>query len=187
MEKIVSLVWILAVSISAIQVQSKYYSSSVPYKRVQEKKTHLRFYIHDILSGKNPTTVKIAGPNTTTDKNNPTPFGTAFALDDPLTEGPEITSKVIGNARGIYLSSSQDKNMTLVLYVDLGFTTGKFKGSSLSVFSRNPVTETHREMAVVGGRGRFRFARGFILVKTQYFNATNGDAVLEYNVEVVHP
>ncbi|KAK6136652.1 hypothetical protein DH2020_029596 [Rehmannia glutinosa] len=187
-KKIIYLALILFLSTRTITpVQSKYYSESHPYEPVHEKKTHLRFYLHDILSGTKPTAVKIAGPNKTQTDNDPTPFGTTFAIDDPLTEGPEITSKVIGNARRIYASSSQDKNLTLVLYVDLGFTCGKFKGSSLSVFSRNLVTEKVRELAVVGGRGRFRLARGFVLVKTQYFNASNGDAVLEYNVEVVHP
>ncbi|KAK4437667.1 Dirigent protein 15 [Sesamum alatum] len=187
MEKVVLLAWILVLSIWTIPVHSKYYSESRPYEPVQEKKTHLRFYVHDILSGNKPSAVQIAGPNTTKKEDGPTPFGTTFAIDDLLTEGPEITSKVIGNARGIYVSSSQEKDLTLVLYVDLGFTSGKFKGSSLSVFSRNPITENHRELAVVGGRGHFRLARGFVLVKTYSLNTVNGDAVLEYNVEVVHP
>ncbi|CAA0807772.1 Dirigent protein 15 [Striga hermonthica] len=60
------------------------------------------------------------------------------------------------------------------------FTTGK------CVFSRNPITETNRELAVVGGRGQFRFAKGFVLVKTHSLDTISGDAVLEYNAEVVH-
>ncbi|KAL0422881.1 UNVERIFIED_CONTAM: Dirigent protein 15 [Sesamum latifolium] len=187
MEKVVFLAGILVLSVWTTPVHSKYYSESRPYEPVQEKKTHLRFYVHDILSGNKPSAVQIAGPNTTKKEDGPTPFGTAFAIDDLLTEGPEIISKVVGNARGIYVSSSQGKDLTLVLYVDLGFTSGKLKGSSLSVFSRNPITENHRELAVVGGRGRFRLARGFVLVKTYSLNITNGDAVLEYTVEVVHP
>ncbi|CAA0807693.1 Dirigent protein 15 [Striga hermonthica] len=170
---------------SILPTQSKYYSESVPYKPPAEKVTHLRFYLHDILSGKNPTAVKIAGANTTA-RGGPTPFGDTLAIDDPLTEGPETKSRVVGNARGIYVSSSQGEKPTLVLYVDLGFTSGKFNGSSLSVFSRNPITETNRELAVVGGRGQFRFAKGFVLVKTHSLDTISGDAVLEYNVEVVH-
>lgn len=180
--------WILILltilSWSTAPVHSEYYSPSTPYNPVPLKKTNLRFFLHDTLSGPNPTAILIAGPNAT---NDPTHFGELVAIDDPLTEGPEIASRTIGNARGLYSFASKDKNLTLVLYVDLGFTSGKFKGSSLSVFSRNPITENPREMAVVGGRGLFRFATGFIVVKTQFLNATNGDAVLEYNVEVVHP
>ncbi|KAH6788006.1 Disease resistance-responsive family protein [Perilla frutescens var. hirtella] len=187
MGRSILLAYILVVTICATPAQSKYYSESERYEPVQLKKTRLNFFIHDILSGKNPTAVEIAGPKTIKDKNDPTPFGTVFAIDDPLTEGPEITSKVVGNAQGMYLSSSQGKNLTLVMYIDLGFTTGKFNGSSLSVFSRNPVTESHREMAVIGGRGLFRRAEGTVFVKTHFLNSTNGDAVLEYNVVVVHP
>ncbi|XP_073290789.1 dirigent protein 4-like [Primulina huaijiensis] len=171
-----------------VSVNSEYYySKTQPFSTLQEKTTHLHFYLHDTLSGKSPTAIQIASPNSTNSKDDPISFGTLFAIDDPLTEGPELTSKLIGNARGMYLSSSQDdKFSTLVMYVDLGFSTGKFKGSSISVFSRNPITEKHRELAVVGGRGLFRMARGFIEVNTYYLNTTNGDAILEYNVTVVH-
>ncbi|KAH6832914.1 Disease resistance-responsive family protein [Perilla frutescens var. hirtella] len=169
-----------------LPAHSAYYTSSEAYNPVQLKKTHLHFFVHDTLSGANPTAVRIAGPNAT--EYNPTPFGALLAMDDPLTEGPEITSEVVGNAQGMYISSSQDDiNVSLVLYADFGFTTGKFKGSSLSVFSRNPVTESPREMAVVGGRGQFRRATGTVWVTTYSMDVTTGDAVLEYNVEVVHP
>ncbi|KAK6150072.1 hypothetical protein DH2020_017597 [Rehmannia glutinosa] len=189
MEKI-NIVFLALILVLITPVHSKYYSESHPYEPVQLKKTHLRFYLHDILSGKNPKAVKIAGPNSTTTPpigDKLTPFGTLRAIDDPLTEGPEITSRVIGNARGLYVSASQDKILTLVLCVDLGFTSGEFNGSSLSVFSRNPGTDKVRELAVVGGRKRFRYARGFVLVMGVYGNPYNGDAVLEYNVTVVHP
>lgn len=187
MEKLIIFACILLLAVHTTPANSAYYTRSEAYNPVQLKKTHLHFFLHDTLSGKNPSAVQIAGPKSITDKNNPTPFGTVFAIDDLLTEGPEATSKVIGNAQGMYISSSQGKNLTLVMYVDLGFTEGRLKGSSLSVFSRNPVTESHREMAVVGGRGVFRRAEGTVFVKTHFLNYTNGDAVLEYDVEVVHP
>jgi len=164
----------------------EYYTKSrhVPRK---EKVTRLHFFLHDILSGKNPSAVKVAGSNRTEGDKSPTPFGSVYAIDDPLKVGPEPDSKTIGNAQGLYLSSSQDySKFTIVMCVDFGFTEGKFKGSSFSVFSRNPVTEADREVAVVGGRGTFRMARGFAKVKTSHFNATNGDAVLEYKVTLIH-
>lgn len=165
---------------------SGYWRTSL-YEPVQQKEiTNLHFYMHDVLTGTDPTALLLARANTTT-LGGPTPFGTAFVIDDPLTEGPERTSKVIGNGRGMYLSSSKGQDMSLVMFLDLGFTTGKFNGSSLSVFSRNPITENHREMAVVGGRGKFRFAEGYVKVKTQFLNTANGDAVLEYNVVAIHP
>ncbi|KAL8556358.1 hypothetical protein ACS0TY_003969 [Phlomoides rotata] len=184
MEKAILFVWVL-VLLTIAPVHSGYYTSQ-PHVPPKLKKTHLRFFVHDILSGTKPSAVQIAGNKPT--PNNPTPFGSLFAIDDLLTEGPQITSKVIGTAQGLYVSSSQGKDLTLILYVDLGFTTGMFNGSSLSVFSRNPVSEGgRRELAVVGGRGKFRYAQGAVFVTTNYLNVTNGDAVLEYNVEVIHP
>lgn len=185
---IASLFISLMITISIPPSHSKYYSRSEPYNPVQLEKTQLRFFFHDTLSGANPSAVRIAGPNAT--ETNPIPFGALFAIDDPLTEGPEPTSKVVGNARGMYVSSSQSAeggDVSIVLYADLGFTTGKFKGSSVSVFSRNPVTESPRELAVVGGRGRFRSAAGTVTVITHSMNVTTGDAILEYIVEVVYP
>ncbi|KAH7664326.1 Dirigent protein [Dioscorea alata] len=152
----------------------------------KEKVTYLHFFLHDIISGSNPTAVLVAKPNNTNvGSGNPTPFGSVFAIDDPLTDGPELSSNVIGNAQGFYVSSSQDK-LTLVLAVDFGFTTEEFNGSSISVFSRNPVLENDRELAIVGGRGKFRLARGFAKLHTYSLNGTNGDAIIEYNVTVFH-
>ncbi|XP_057966598.1 dirigent protein 4-like [Malania oleifera] len=170
-------------------VQSRYYSSRAHRKPMTEKITHLHFFLHDILSGANPSAVEVASPATAAvggDESNPTPFGHVYAINDLLTDGPEATSKVVGNAQGMYLSSGRE-TPSLVMYVDFGFTTGKFNGSSIGVFSRNPITEPNfREEAVVGGRGKLRMARGFAKVRTSYLNITNGDAILEYFVTVFH-
>ncbi|CAL0307629.1 unnamed protein product [Lupinus luteus] len=170
-----------------IPVHSKYYTETSHAFHLKQKLTYLHFYFFDILSGKYPTAVEIAHSNTTFGANSTTQFGKLYAIHDYLREGPHTNSKVIGNAQGLYISSSLDDNVTsLVVYVDIGFTTGKYNGSSISVFSRNPVTEVNRELAVVGGRGKFKMARGFAETKTQYLNITNGDAIVEYKVTVVH-
>ena len=179
----VAMIFCLAIA----PVYSEYYSKTVIPGAKVEKMTNLHFFLHDILSGENPSAVMVARANLTKKDNSPTPFGSLFAIDDPLRIGPEPTSKVIGNAQGLYLSSSQDASkFTIVLYVDFAFTTGKFNGSSFSLFSRNPVTEADREVAIVGGRGMFRMARGFAKIKTSYLNATTGDAILEYSVTLYH-
>ncbi|CAA2985194.1 Hypothetical predicted protein, partial [Olea europaea subsp. europaea] len=68
------------------------------------QETQLHFFLHDTLSGNKPTAMMVACANTTRKPNDPILFGTTFAINDPLMEGPEITSKV-GNAQGLYLSS----------------------------------------------------------------------------------
>ncbi|KAL6568627.1 hypothetical protein OROHE_004311 [Orobanche hederae] len=100
-------------------------------------------------------------------------------MDDPMTEGPELTSGVVGNARGMYISASRGDDITLVLYADFAFTAGRFAGSSLSLFSRNPVMETRREVAVVGGTGQFKMAEGMATVTSHSMDVTIGDAILE--------
>ncbi|XP_061374936.1 dirigent protein 4-like [Gastrolobium bilobum] len=170
-----------------VLVSCEYHYADLNGFQQKEKVTHLHFYLFDTLSGNKPSSVEIARPNITTiGEKSPAPFGHAFAIDDPLREGPDEKSKVIGNAEGLYLSSSQGEKLTLVYYVDFGFTTGEYNGSSISVFSRNPVTEKDRELAVVGGRGKFRMARGFAHVRAHFLNPATGDAILEYNVTLLH-
>ncbi|KAH7574916.1 hypothetical protein JRO89_XS02G0021500 [Xanthoceras sorbifolium] len=168
-------------------VHGKYYSATEPHVRMKEKVTNLYFFFHDTLSGKNPSAVLIAKPSLP--NNNDTSqssFGSLYAVDDPLTVRPELTSEVIGNAQGLWVSSGQGSVQTLVVYFDFGFTTGELNGSAITVFSRNPVMEMERELAVIGGRGRFRMARGFAQLKTYTVDLTNGDAIVEYNVTVIH-
>ncbi|KAB2045821.1 hypothetical protein ES319_D01G188400v1 [Gossypium barbadense] len=68
----------------------------------------------------------------------------------------------------------------------------RFNGSSFSLFSRYPPTDfvpspgTIREMAIVGGRGAFRMAKGFALLRATSSNATTGNASLEFNVTLYH-
>ncbi|KAE8664641.1 Dirigent protein 4 [Hibiscus syriacus] len=163
-----------------------YYSDAEPYVPPPEKVTHLHFFLHDTVKGDSPSAVFVARPNMTTAFSNTLlPFGIVAVADDPLTVGPDITSGVIGNAQGLWASTGQDV-LTLMVYMDFGFTHGELNGSSISMFSRNPITEPVREVAVVGGRGKFRMAQGFAQLKTYFFNSTNGDAIVEYNVTVIH-
>ncbi|KAJ0969050.1 hypothetical protein J5N97_021927 [Dioscorea zingiberensis] len=149
----------------------------------KEKVTQLHFFFHDTITGDNPSAVLVAQPNGTKVGNGR--FGEVYVIDDPLTESPDPNSKVVGHAQGLYVSAGQ-KERVLVLAVDFGFTSGGFNGSSISVFSRNPIMETDREVAVVGGRGKFRMARGFANLHTYFANTTARNAIVEYHVTVFH-
>ncbi|PWA51443.1 disease resistance-responsive (dirigent-like protein) family protein [Artemisia annua] len=168
-------------------VDSKYYSGSRTIKAPTTlRKTQLHFFLHDTISGNNPSSVLIAKPKgTVVQQGDINPFGTVYVFDDPLTEGPGMNSKVIGNARGLYASTSRGSDLTLLFNGDFEFTSGEFNGSSISVFSRDPLVVS-KEVAVVGGRGKFRMAQGFILLNAVFFNATLGDAILECHVTIFH-
>ncbi|KAA8546082.1 hypothetical protein F0562_020467 [Nyssa sinensis] len=187
MERRLVLALVLFLCAAITEVHCQYHSDGLPHTAMKEKKTNLHFFFHDTISGSKPSSVMVAHANLTQgDKTRSPSFGSLFVIDNPLTEGPELTSKVIGNARGLSVSSSQEKVMGLMLYVDYGFTTGEFNGSSISVFSRNPVTEPQRELAVVGGRGKFRMARGFAKLKTHSWNVTSNNGIVEYKGSQSH-
>ncbi|KAH6777018.1 Disease resistance-responsive family protein [Perilla frutescens var. frutescens] len=143
--------------------------------------TTLQFYFHDIVSGQNPTAIQIAQAAQTNTSSNF--FGGLWMVDDALTVGPDPSSKLIGRARGLYGSAGQT-DLGLIMALSYVFTDGIYDGSSFSLLSFNPVMKSDREMAVVGGTGLFRLARGYAIANTYQGNA-NGDAIVGYNVTIV--
>nr|POF03424.1 dirigent protein 21 [Quercus suber] len=166
----------------AIADETPVFSKNLPPSSLglnQQKLSHLHFYFHDIVSGPKPTAVRVAQAATT--NKSPTGFGAVAVIDDPLTLLPENTSKVVGQAQGIYTLASQSE-AALLMVLNFAFTEGEYNGSTLSVLGRNTVFSNVREMPIVGGSGVFRFARGYAQAKTYTFDTKSGDAVVEYNV-----
>ncbi|EEF24450.1 dirigent protein 22 [Ricinus communis] len=147
----------------------------------QEKLTHLHFYFHDIITSKNPTAIPVTKPGT----NSSTLFGTIFIADDPLTAGPDINSKRIGNAQGMFASASQT-DVEFLMVFNFVFTEGKYNGSTLSLLGHNAIFSGVREMSIVGGSRVFRFARGYAQARTHTIDLKTNNAIVEYNVYVFH-
>ncbi|GFP91514.1 dirigent protein 1 [Phtheirospermum japonicum] len=131
-----------------------------------QKVTHLHFYLHDIVSGSSPTNIPIA-------------------MDDLLTEGPSPDSEIVGRAQGLFGSTSLEE-IAYHMTFNFVFTNGKYNGSTLSVIGHNPFLHEYRELSIVGGSGVFRLARGAAVLKTLTYNSTSGDAIVEYNVIILH-
>ncbi|KAF3444429.1 hypothetical protein FNV43_RR14121 [Rhamnella rubrinervis] len=148
----------------------------------KEKLSHFRLYWHDIYSGPSPTALRLVRPPS---NSSGTSFGAISIIDDPLTHGPELSSKLLGRAQGFYAQASQQQ-VGLLMVMNFAFTQGEYNGSTITVLGRNPVFDKVREMPVIGGSGRFRFARGYVQVRTYKFNQSTGDATVEYNVYVLH-
>ncbi|XP_039024926.1 dirigent protein 22-like [Hibiscus syriacus] len=144
-----------------------------------KKLSHLHFYFHDIVVGKNATAIRVAKAPTKT------AFGAVVVIDDPLTVGPDIDSKLVGKAQGIYVTTSQTEASLLMAY-NFALMQGVYNGSSLSVMGRNPVFSDVREMPVIGGSGVFRLARGYAEARTSRYDYNTGNAFVEYNVYVLH-
>lgn len=144
----------------------------------KERLTNLHFFFHDRV---NETSVQVASAPTTA--NSSTAFGTVAIADEPLTESPDPKSEEVGRAQGILALAGRDE-LKLVMALSFSFSKGKFNGSSLSMLSENPVTHPVRELAIVGGTGKFRLARGVAVARTVKIEMFN--AIVEYHVKVIH-
>ncbi|TYG83870.1 hypothetical protein ES288_D01G203100v1, partial [Gossypium darwinii] len=150
-----------------------------------EFRTRLHFFLHDTLSVENPSTIMIAHPNIR--QTSSFEVGSLFAIDDPLSVGPEPTSTLIGNAQGLYVSSSRDHVMfTTVMYTNFTFRVADSMGA-LSFYSQGVHlwTQIH-ELAIVGERVALRMARGFDLTQITFVNLTACNVILECNVTLYH-
>ncbi|MCL7034619.1 hypothetical protein MKW94_017306 [Papaver nudicaule] len=150
----------------------------------KEKLSHFRMYWHDVVAGPKPTAVVVAKAPTTSKSTNY--FGGVVMIDDALTEGPQLSSKLIGRAQGFYASAGIHEAATLV-NMNFAFMVGKYNGSTLSIMGRDKTLSPGvREMPIVGGAGVFRFARGYVQLRTHRMNLTSGDTTIEYNIYVFH-
>ncbi|XP_065859133.1 dirigent protein 22-like [Euphorbia lathyris] len=147
----------------------------------KEKLSHFKLYWHDIVTGAKPSAVMVVPPSNT----STTAFGMVRMIDNPLTMGPEMSSKLVGKAQGFYAQAAQDE-IGLLMAMNFAFSEGKYNGSTLTVLGRNTVFSKVREMPVIGGSGLFRFARGYVQATTHKFDLTTGDATVEYNIYVLH-
>ncbi|KAL1203724.1 Dirigent protein 20 [Cardamine amara subsp. amara] len=146
----------------------------------KEKLTHFKLYWHDILSGPNPSSVRIQPPVTNTSS-----FGAVTMMDNALTAKVQMNSTVVGQAQGFYAAAAQ-KELGFLMVMNFAFKTGKYNGSTITILGRNTALSEVREMPIVGGSGLFRFARGYVEARTKWINMKNGDATVEYSCYVLH-
>ncbi|XP_010912513.1 dirigent protein 22-like [Elaeis guineensis] len=151
--------------------------------RVRQKLSHLRLFWHDLVSGPDPTAVRVA--QAASANKSATGFGTLVMIDDALTVGPEPTSKLVGRAQGFFALASKEEK-ALLMSMNFAFIEGKYNGSTVTILGRNAVFSEVREMPVIGGSGLFRMAQGYAQARTHSFNPKTHDAVVEYNVFVMH-
>ncbi|KAL8204816.1 hypothetical protein R6Q57_010439 [Mikania cordata] len=156
---LISTTFLFILSSIIFLAKSQPFSTSLPRSTLRPERENVRrlhFFFHDVVGGPNATAVRVAAAPIT--NTSPTGFGAVVIMDNLLTEGSNPNSKWVGRAQGI----------------------------TLSVLGRNPITSPVRELPVVGGTGVFRFASGYAEARTFFVNETNGDAIVEYNVYVLH-
>ncbi|KAD5803301.1 hypothetical protein R6Q59_024469 [Mikania micrantha] len=184
---LISTTFLFILSSIIFLAKSQPFSTSLPRSTLRPKRenvTRLHFFFHDVVGGPNATAVRVAAAPIT--NTSPTGFGAVVIMDNLLTEGSNPNSKRVGRAQGMYASADMT-NMSFMMVNNYVFDDERFNGSTLSVLGRNPVTSPAvRELPVVGGTGVFRFASGYAEARTFFVNETNGDAIVEYNVYVLH-
>ncbi|KAG5071115.1 hypothetical protein AAZX31_03G041600 [Glycine max] len=152
---------------------------------IKHKKTlsHFRFYWHEVFSGENPTSVRIipALPK----YNTTTTFGSVGIFDNALTVGPEVYSKVVGKAEGLFASTSQTQ-LDLLLIFNFALTQGKYNGSTITFTGRSPLSEKVRELPIVGGSGVFKFATGYIESRTLSFDPQTRNNTVQFDVYIYY-
>ena len=147
------------------------------------KQTNMVFYMQDWESGANTTAIMVAG--------NPKrrwyilEFGTIFATDDALTESIDRNSTQVGRAHGIYVNSALGGS-DLHLLMSLVFTNKEYNGSTLQIQGADRFLHKYREVSVVSGTGKFRFARGYATLETVYLDIPGSNAIIRWNVTFLH-
>nr|ACU19308.1 unknown [Glycine max]ADX66343.1 pathogenesis-related protein [Glycine max] len=152
---------------------------------IHHKKTlsHFRFYWHEVFSGENPTSVRIIP--SLPKYNATTTFGSVGIFDTPLTVGPEVYSKVVGKAEGLFASTSQTQFDLLLIY-NFALTQGKYNGSTITFTGRSPLSEKVRELPIVGGSGVFKFATGYVESRTLSFDPQTRNNTVQFDVYIYY-
>ncbi|CDP18520.1 unnamed protein product [Coffea canephora] len=156
-------------------------------QHAKEKLAELHFYVHDRVTAESPTSVLIAQVSPQEPHNkSPTMFGPTYVFDDPMTLGPEPSSKIISHAHGITSSASKEEDASQIGIMNLAFNDGKFNGSALSILGDYPFFQKYKEMAIVGGSGAFRLARGIVTAIIYTYNDTTQNEIIDFHVLVLH-
>ncbi|CAO2148543.1 unnamed protein product [Urochloa humidicola] len=170
--------------------------------------THLHFFMHDDYTGPHPTASRIvsgrsllptsSSGNPDNDDNasttapstlsrllsSPRQFGDVVVLNNALTEGPRGDSARVGTAQGFAVRVSEGgivSHLTMHMVLD----AGEHRGSSVTANGRIDMDATVRESVIIGGTGKFRFARGYMLTRNYDYDLARG-GVVEIDVYLQH-
>ncbi|CAI9769713.1 unnamed protein product [Fraxinus pennsylvanica] len=144
------------------------------------KVTKIHFYVQDIVSGPNQTVWEVARSNITS--TSPTLFGLVRVIDEQMTAKPDANSTILGQVQG-QITFADFKEVAPLMNFNVVFKSGIYNGSTIWLLGRNPISQTYREYAIVGGTGIFRIARGYAITSI-YSDDSAGHFVLEYTLYV---
>ncbi|KAJ1273356.1 hypothetical protein BS78_06G273800 [Paspalum vaginatum] len=138
----------------------------------EDELTHLHFYFREIEAGApNATVVNVASLH-----KNASSFGDLNVFDNALREGPNPASRLIGRAQGIGVHASLDDSGGLTAIEFVFSDYGTYSGSTLGHFTVSGPSER----SIVGGTGKLRFARGYMISKL--LSSTDSSLVVVFDM-----
>ncbi|XP_020540594.1 dirigent protein 22-like [Jatropha curcas] len=147
------------------------------------RETKMTIYLQGFSTGPNATVVAVAGiPGK---HLSFTQFGTILVTDDPITETPDINSAQVGRAQGMYATASLD-GINSQVSISILFTNTAYCGSILQIQGISKQFDNVRELSVVSGTGRFRYARGYVTFETYFVDKSSVYSVVRCNISVLH-
>lgn len=170
--------------------------------------THLHFFMHDDYTGPHPTAMRVVSgrsllPTASSDDvgahndssaaagsklslllTSPRQFGDVVVLNNALTEGPRGDSARVGTAQGFAVRVSEG-GIVSHLTMHMVLEAGEHRGSSVTANGRIDMDAKVRESVIIGGTGKFRFARGYMLTRNYDYDLARG-GVVEIDVYVQH-
>lgn len=136
-------------------------SSVAAFAAADHGLTHIHLYVHETYTGANATAAAVLqsplGANSS--------FGSMGVVDDEIRVGPDRSSQLVGRYQGVFFGTSVQLGAGYLSSITLVFTAGEYNGSTLSVQGPLLGFTGTIERAVVGGTGKFRLARGYMLFK----------------------
>ncbi|CAJ2654822.1 hypothetical protein L195_g039158 [Trifolium pratense] len=151
---------------------------------VNAQQSTLVYYLQDIGRGYNQTVVPVIGINGRVWSYNT--FGTIFVVDDPVMLDPSSLSTQVGKAQGVITVTSIDgTNVNIVL--SIVFNNVQYSGSTLQIQGSSHQRDNLRELSVIGGTGRFRFARGYAVFETVSYDAPTSHSIIRLTITLAIP
>ncbi|CAM6088268.1 unnamed protein product [Calypogeia fissa] len=154
-----------------------------------QQRAVINFFLHDDLDvrpvGSAFTVVnQLAKPNGLRNTNL---FGSIAVIDDKVTVGPDVNSTEIGRGRGFYVFdhlASDTTGLEFIWTAIFNNQSGYEDGSTIVFRGYDDITAVYRELAILGGTGTFRLARGWAGIFT--YQLIGGAAILNMTAYVYY-
>jgi len=121
------------------------------------------------LGNSNATTIPVAG--IAGKAWTYTQFGTIYVVDNNITETPDPTSPIVAQLQGLYVIAALD-GLDSYVTTSIMFTNKQYNRSTIQLQGTRFIKQPVGEVAVVGGTGKFRFARGNATAETYSLDVT---------------